>query len=81
MEATMTSGRDRRRDLDDPIARRIAEGEGSGWIPALVGFAFLLGFAYLLFWSWRPSPDNTTRESSIRMERTVPPAPIPKAPN
>ena len=77
----MTFDRDRRRDLADPIARRMAEGEGSGWITALVGFAFLLGFAYLLFWNWPPSPDNTTRESSIRMERTVPPAPIAKAPN
>jgi len=35
MEA-MTFDRDRRRDVDDPFARRIAEGEGSGWVPASI---------------------------------------------
>jgi hypothetical protein len=39
----MTFDPDRRSDFDDPIRRRIAEGEGSTWVPALVGFAFLLG--------------------------------------
>jgi hypothetical protein len=78
-EATMTFDPDRRRDFEDPIHRRIADGDNGGWIPALVGVALLLGFAYLIFGNWGPSPNNTNRESSVRME--IPPAQTPRPPN
>ena len=76
----MTYEPDRRTDLDDPIRRRMVDGEGSGWAPAIVGVLLLLGFAYLIFGSWGPAPE-TTRESRVQIDRTAPPAPTPMAPN
>jgi hypothetical protein len=81
MEAHMTIDPDRRSDLYDPIRRRMVNGEGSGWAPAIVGMLFLIGFAYLIFGSWGPSPSQGTRESSVQIDRTGPPAPPSKAPN
>jgi hypothetical protein len=76
----MTFHPDRRSDLDDPVRRRMINAEGSGWAPAIVGVLLLLGFAYLIFGNWGPAPE-TTRESRVQIDRTVPPAPTPKAPN
>jgi len=75
----MTFDPDRRSDLDDPIRRRMADGEGSGWAPAAIGAILLLVFGFVIFGNWAPSPENT-RESSVRTEKTTP-APAPKAPN
>ena len=77
----MTFDPNRRGDQDDPIRRRMVDGEGSGWAPAIVAVLILLGFAYLIFWG--PAPDQSTRESKAQTEKTAPaaPAPTPKAPN
>jgi hypothetical protein len=76
----MTYEPDRRTDLDDPIRRRMVDGEGSGWAPAIVGGLLLLGFAYLIFGSWGPGAE-TTRESRVQIDRPAPAAPTQKAPN
>jgi hypothetical protein len=77
----MTFDPNRRGDQDDPIRRRRVDGEGSGWVPAIVAVLILLGFAYLIFWG--PALDQSTRESKVQTETTAPaaPAPTPKAPN
>jgi hypothetical protein len=80
-EVPMTFDPDRRAGLDDPIRRRMLDGEGSGWAPVLVGVLLLLGFAYLIFGNWGPAPEQGTRESRVQIDRTAPPAPTPKAPN
>jgi len=82
-EVRMTFEPDRRSDLDDPIRRRMADSEGAGWVPVVLGVLLLVGFAYLVFDGLNSEP-RTTRESNVRVERPVtpaPPAPVPTAPN
>jgi hypothetical protein len=71
----MTFDPDRRSDLDDPIRRRMVNGDGSGWAPAIVAVLLLLGFAYLIFGSWGPVPEQGTQQSSAQIDRTITPAP------
>jgi hypothetical protein len=71
----MTFDSDRRSDLDDPIRRRMVNEEGNGWAPAIVGMLILVGLAYLILGNWSPSPEQGTRQSSVQIDRTAPPAP------
>jgi len=73
---------------DDPIRRRMQDGEGIGFLPTVLGIALLIAFGAFLVTTWNSSGTSTTRESSVRTERqvtppapSVTPAPPPKAPN
>lgn len=79
----MTFDPDRRSDYDDPIRRRMQEGDGIGLLPGLLGLALLLAFGYVLYATWNPTPDaSVMRESNARTERpAVTPPVTPKAPN
>lgn len=88
----MTFDPDRRPDLDDPIRRRVADGDGIGFLPMILGLVLLFGFGYFLIATWDSSGTSTTRESNVRTERPVTtpapsvtptpaPAPAPQAPN
>ena len=79
----MSTDPDRRICSDDPIRQRVADGEGIGWLPSILGLALLFGFGYLLYTNWNPAPDaSIMRESNARIERpAVAPPVTPKAPN
>jgi hypothetical protein len=73
----MTFDPDRRNDID-PVRRRMIEGEGNGWAPAIVGILLLAGFAYLIFGSWGPSVDQPAPRSA-QVEKGMPaPATAPR---
>jgi hypothetical protein len=76
----MTFDPDRRSALNDPIHRRMIDGERSDWATAIIGLVLLLVFGYVLFGNWAPSPEST-RESRVQIDSSAPPAPTPKAPN
>jgi hypothetical protein len=78
----MTFDPERRSDLDlnDPIRRRMAEGEGVGWVPAVVLGGLFVGFLYVAFSGSMTTEPGMAPDSNARVERPVSPAPVPAAP-
>jgi hypothetical protein len=78
----MTFDPERRSDLDinDPIRRRMAEGAGVGWVPAVVFGALFVGFLYVAFSGSMTTEPGKGPDNNARVERPVTPAPAPGAP-
>jgi hypothetical protein len=82
-EVEMTFDPERRSDLDpnDPIRQRMVDGEGVGWVPAVLFGLLVVGFLYVAFGgSMTTEPGKGPVDNSARIEQPVAPAPAPAAP-